>query len=70
MREQGISPSFPVTIETKKFEYFQVYLNEDVVNLVVNKTNSCYKYCVEQNTVHKVAKKVPFKIAVLLFKLT
>ena len=61
MREQGISPSFPLTIEAKKFEYFQAYLNEDVVNLVVNETNGSYKYCIEQNTVHEVAKKVPYK---------
>ena len=36
-------------------------LNGDVVNLVVNETDSYYKYCSEQNTVHKVAKKVPYR---------
>ena len=73
MREQGIdiSPSFPLTIEAKEFEYFQAYWNEDVVNLVVNDTNSYYKHCVEQNTVHEVAKKVPYKCcrAIFLFLL-
>ena len=65
MREQSISPPFPLTIEAKEFEYFQAYLNEDVVNLVVNATNSYYKYCVEQNTVHEIAKKFHTRIRVL-----
>ena len=56
-----MSKVFPLTIETKEFDYFQAYLNEDVVNLVVNETNSYCKYCVEQNTVYEVAKKVPYK---------
>ena len=62
---KAFPPSFPLTIETKEFKYFQAYLNEDVVNLVVNETNSNYKYYVEQNTVHEVAKKFHTSVAKL-----
>ena len=35
-------------LRQKSLNIFQAYLNEDVVNIVVNETNSYYKYCVEK----------------------
>ncbi|KAK8718949.1 hypothetical protein OTU49_014338, partial [Cherax quadricarinatus] len=46
----GIQPESPITNESTELDYFQLYFDEPIMNLIVTQTNIYYQYVMNNTT--------------------